>query len=326
MKRKSGPSAWLLYLAVRTVFALMQVFPIDWNLRTARLLARFWIWIIPRHHNRAIAHLAASLGRTYPPDEIRRIAARSLESVVMFVVEVVCLPRLVNRFTWRRYVRLMNFQETLRLIVEGRGLILVTGHYGSFELLGHLLAGFGFNMAAVMRPLDNVYLNRFVLTTRKTHGLTLLDKKGAMKNAERLLANGALLGFIGDQDAGRKGLFVDFFGRPASTYKSIGLLAMTASRPVVVGYARRRGSTAHYDVGVQQIIYPEQWADREDPLRWITETYTKAIEAVVREVPEQYLWIHRRWKSQPEAHRSPSGQALRRHDGDPSTPAQFARS
>jgi KDO2-lipid IV(A) lauroyltransferase len=142
-------------------------------------------------------------------------------------------------------------------------------------------------------------LNRFVVASRMTHGLTLLDKKGAAVSAEEHLRNGALVGFIGDQDAGRKGMFVDFFGQPASTYKSIGLLAMTTKVPIIVGYARRMGNKPRYQVGVQRILYADDWESQDDPLHWITQSYTTAIEEVVRDDPRQYLWIHRRWKSQP---------------------------
>jgi KDO2-lipid IV(A) lauroyltransferase len=232
--------------------------------------------------------------------ELAKVANRCLESVTMFAVEAICLPRLITPFTWSRYVRLVNFEETLRLILEGHGLVMVTGHYGSFELMGHLLAALRFPVAAVMRPFDNVYLNRFIVASRRTHGLMLLDKFGATTQAEQLLQEGTLLGFIGDQDAGRKGMFVEFFGQPASTYKSIGLLAMSANVPIVVGYARRRGNQARYDVGAQRIIYPHEWEHQEDPLRWITQEYSTAIEQMVRDAPEQYLWIHRRWKSKPK--------------------------
>lgn len=314
--KRSGPQAWIFCQTVRLAIAIMQIFPIDWNLRTARVLARLWILIMPRHRDRAIQHLAASYGQTLSADEITRLAVRSLEGVVMFAVEVMCLPRLITRSTWSRYVTAVNFQELLRLVIEGRGLIMVTGHFGSFELIGHVLACFKFPMAAVMRPLDNAYLNRFLVSTRKRNGLALFDKKGLMANAESFIENGGLLGFIGDQDAGRKGLFVEFFGRPASTYKSIGLLAMRLKRPIVVGYARRRGHRAQYEVGVQQIIRPEEWETKNDPLRWVTQEYTSAIEAMVRRNPEQYLWIHRRWKSRPKSKTGAPG------DSGPATPSQ----
>ncbi len=302
--KDSGLLAWLLYLAVRVAFAIMQIFPLERNLRTARLLTHIWIRLMPRHLGRAIANLNRALGQQYTLSQIRQMAVACLESAAMFAVEAVCLPRLVNAFTWARYVRLVNFEEVLRLILAGRGVILVTGHYGSFELTGHLLATLGFDVVAVMRPIDNVYINRFLVRARRMHGLILLDKKGASAQAGEVLARGALLGFIGDQDAGRKGHFVDFFGAQASTYKSIALLAMRAEAPIAVGYARRRGYAAQYEVGVERIIYPHEWGHEADPLHWITQTYTSAIESFVRAVPEQYWWMHRRWKSQPRAKQS----------------------
>jgi len=299
MKRRTGPLAWTAFVAVRLVFTVMQAFPLAWNLRTARLLARVWAWIMPRHRQRALEHLKAALGDRVSPGDLARLADRCLDSVTMFAVEVVCLPRLINRFTWSRYIELRNYESLLELLIQGQGVILVTGHFGSFELIGHLLSALGFRMAAVMRPLDNVYLNDFIVSTRRKHGLRLLDKKGAMQEAEQIIRDGYALGFIGDQDAGRKGLFVEFFGRPASTYKSIGLLAMATRRPIVVGYARRLELRPRYEVGVTRIIEPAEWEIQPDPLRWITAVYTSAIEAMVRDAPEQYLWIHRRWKSQP---------------------------
>lgn len=299
MKQHTGVRAWLFYALVRSALAVLNAFPIEWNLGTARFLARCWIKILPKHRNRALFHLTESLGHFYTPGELNRIADRSLESLVMFVIEVICLPRLITESTWGNYVRLVNADEFIRLMIEGKGLIMVTGHFGSFELIGHVLAALGFPTAAVMRPLDNVYLNDFLVRTRGVRGMMLLDKKGAASKVEDVIKSGSQVGFIGDQDAGRKGMFVEFFGRPASTYRSIGLLAMHIERPIVVGYARRRGARARYDLGVERIIRPEEWAGRDDPLRWITESFTAGIEAVVRQQPDQYLWIHRRWKSRP---------------------------
>lgn len=298
-KRGAGPVAWLTCAAVRSVFAVMQVFPIHWNLRTARLLAKVWYRIMPRHFDRAVSHLRSAYGSILTDQQVQSLADQCLESWTMFAVEAVCLPRIIHAHNFSRYVDLVNFDEALRLLVSGKGFILVTGHYGSFELPGHLLSLLGFDVNAVMRPLPNEYLNRFIVGSRRLHGLKLIDKKGAMETAEQIIRDGGLLAFIGDQDAGRKGVFVDFFGQPASTYKSIGLLAMTTECPIVVGYARRLGGVARYEIGVERIIRPEDWASQPDPLRWITQAYTSAIESFVSAEPSQYLWIHRRWKSQP---------------------------
>lgn len=304
LRERTGPVAWAGYALVRVIFAGMQIFPLEWNLWLARILSRVWRRVMPRHFQRAVTHLRLAYGDAKTDAEIRKIATACLASTAMFAVETVCLPRRINQFTWHKYIIPLRFQEALSVILQGRGAILLTGHYGSFELLGHLAACLGLEIVSVMRPLDNAYLNRYLVRSRAANGQALLDKKGAMAFAEGHLADGGLLAFIGDQDAGRKGVFVDFFGQPASTYKSIGLLAMQAKLPIIVAYARRHGHTPRYDAGVERIIYPHEWETQDDPLRWITQTYTSAIEAFVREAPEQYLWIHRRWKSQPRTRRS----------------------
>ena len=304
MKADKGFAACLFYLFVRTVFAFMQIFPLDWNLRSARALARIWPRLMPRHRERAVEHLTQALGDVRTPAEIERLADLCLENVAMFGVEAACLPWLITASGWNRYVRLVNFEEALDAMLQGRGAILVSGHYGPFEVMGHVLAALGFDVVAIMRPLDNAYLNRYLVKSRLTHGLTLLNKKGAADQALSTLEDGRLLALLGDQDAGRKGMFVDFFGRPASTYKSIGLLAMTRECPIIVGYARRLGNRARYEFGVQCVIHPHQWQQQENPLRWITQTFTAAIEEIARTQPEQYLWIHRRWKSKPHTRRA----------------------
>jgi KDO2-lipid IV(A) lauroyltransferase len=221
----------------------------------------------------------------------------------MLAVDFIFLPHLVNERTWGRYIELGNMREALRIMLDGKGALLLTPHFGNWELAGYLLALFGFDVAAIMRPLDNVYLNRYVVDVRRRTGLALIDKKGAMETAEDILAHGGALGFIADQNAGSKGMFVDFFGVKASTYKSIGLLAMAREVPIIVGYARRLGNRFHFEVGVERVIRPQEWADQPDPLRWITQEFTNAMEASIRRAPEQYLWIHRRWKSRPKEER-----------------------
>lgn len=300
MKQKDGATAWLVYALARTLIAVLRIFPVNWNLGTARLFARIWWHVLPRHRRRACAHIRLACGAGLSDREVERMARRSLEALAMLAIDFIFLPLLVNERTWGRYVRLNGMRDALRIMLDGRGALLLTPHYGNWELAGYLLALFGFDVAAIMRPLDNVYLNRYVVDVRRRTGLELIDKKGAMESAEDILARGGALGFIADQNAGSKGLFVDFFGIKASTYKSIGLLAMARETPIIVGYARRLGNRFEFEVGVERIIRPAEWRDQRDPLRWITQEFTNAMEASIRRAPEQYLWIHRRWKSRPK--------------------------
>jgi len=303
MKSRTGIKAGLEYLAIRAAAFVLEMFPIEWNLRTARLFGRLWWRIDARHRRLAHEQLRQSYDGQLTEAQLQEIGRKCFEHWAMYLVEFLTAFRLLNEWSWPRYIMPGDLREALARLMSKNGAILLTGHYGNFELTAYMLAAVGFDMVAVMRPLDNKYFNDYVVRTRTRQGLKLLDKFGATTEAEDVLRRGGALGFVADQDAGRKGLFVDFFGRPASTYKSIGLLAMACEVPIIVGYARRVGDGFRYETGVQRIIDPVEWADRDDPLRWITQEYTKAIEDSVRDAPEQYLWIHRRWKSQPKPRR-----------------------
>ncbi len=305
MKKRDGTKAYLVYAAARTVVFILRCFPVDWNMCTARLFARVWWHLIRRHRERACAHITLAFKNQLTPEQVESMAKKSLQQLCMFAVDFIFAPHLVNEWTWGKYVRLKNMGPALEVMLRGDGAILLTSHFGNWELAGYLLALFGFDVAAIMRPLDNAYLNDWVVGNRKKKGLRLIDKKGATTSAEQILRQGGALGFIADQNAGSKGLFVDFFGVKASTYKSIGLLAMSCNVPIIVGYAHRTDNRFRFEIGVEEVIKPHQWKNQENPLRWITQRYTSAIEASIRRAPHQYLWIHRRWKSRPRGEKAP---------------------
>lgn len=309
MRARKPVIDWLVYAAVRLFAMVVQMFPINVNLRTARWMGWVWYRLMRRHRERAKEHLRLAYGSALSEREADRLARKSMQQMTMMAMELLFTPRLISEWTWPRYIELKNLREALEILLDGKGAIMLTGHYGNWELLGFLLAALGFEVTAVMRPLDNPYLNDYLLSARQARGLSLLYKKGATQSAEDILAAGGILCFIADQNAGHKGLFVDFFGVKASTYKSIGLLAIRHELPVIVGYARRRSPRFEYEVGVNRIIRPEEWKGRDDELRWLTQEYTAAIEQFVRAAPEQYLWIHRRWKSRPPDERRPKESA-----------------
>ncbi len=293
------------YLALRIWTLVIGWFPLEQNLRTARLLGRLWWLVMKRHRRRALENLRHAFGPHCDERVLRRIARASFEHFAqLYLVELVLGPLRVSEWSWPRYVELGEIDEAIDILLAGRGAIMITAHFGNYELLGHTISRLGLPLTAVMRPLDNPLLNDFLLAKRYESGrLSLIYKHGASQAAQRVLAAGGTLCFIADQDAGRKGVFADFFNRPASWYKSIGLLAMHFQVPIIVGHAVRTRPGMHYRLEVERIIRPHEWADRPDPLAWITQTFAAAFESAIRRRPEQYLWVHRRWKTQPPAAR-----------------------
>lgn len=251
------------------------------------------------HRQRAEEHIRLAFPE-FSERRVQAVAKASMQHIAMLAIEVLLTPQEITTSKWAPHVKLNDLSEAVRILLDKRGCIMLTGHYGNWELLGYTLAVLGFDIVAVMRPLDNEYLNRFLLDKRERSGLRLLYKKGATLSAEEVLGSGGALCFIADQNAGHKGLFVDFFGRKASTYKSIGLLAMQHEVPIIVGCARRVGDKFEYEMSADRIIRPDEWKSQPDPLMWITQEYSRAIEDQIRVAPGQYLWMHRRWKSRPK--------------------------
>ena len=290
----------LQYLGMRLLSTLMHCFPIERNLLLAKRLGTLLYRFDRKHRERALANLRRSFPNMSPAEH-ENLARRSMQVIPMLGAEVLFTTRLVRIDTWTRYVHLENFKEVLSLLLrKDQGLILLTAHYGNFEILGYVLALLGFPTSSIARPLDNKYISDWLFGVREKMGQKMIVKKGATEEVVDVLDNKGVVGFVADQNAGSKGVFVDFFGRKASTYKSIGLLAMQYEIPIVIGFARRLEGPFQFQVGAQDIIYPADWQAAEDPLRYITQRYTKAIEDFVRTDPGQYWWVHRRWKTRPK--------------------------
>lgn len=287
------------YLAIRLLGMCLQAMSIDVALGVGRLLGDIAYLIHPRWRHRALDNLHMIYGSTASEAWIRRTARGSLRHLGMLIVEVVYAPRLMKVNASFGHIRLKNMSETLHLLLQDRPVIIVTGHYGNWELLNCVLAVMGFTSYSVARHLPNPYLHRYVFGMREKNGQRIIIKKGATTAVADVLDARQIVCFLADQNAGKRGLFVDFFGRPASTFRSIALLARAYDAPVVVTAATRLGQTFKYEFVTEEVIYPHQWQDRDDPTLWITATYTQAIERVARRHPEQYLWVHRRWKTRP---------------------------
>ncbi|QYU70328.1 DEAD/DEAH box helicase family protein [Leptolyngbya sp. 15MV] len=213
---------------------------------------------------------------------------------------------------WARRLALDDISPALRTLLACGPVILITGHVGNWELLGTTLALLGFPMHALYRPLDLPPLDRYVRQTRRRQGLEVVDKFGALRQLPELVASGAPIGMVADQNAGDRGLFVPFFGRLASSYKSIGLLAMQFNATVVCGFARRlepddpeaaRSGGLAYRMELVDRFGPGDWSTHPDPLFYLTARWRRAVETMVRRAPEQYLWMHRVWRSRPRHER-----------------------
>ncbi len=298
MAKKTALQTWSEYLAARAGMAAIGSFNVDANLRTGQVLGRLLNKVDHRHRRRGEANIARSFPE-WSKEKVQRCCEASVEHLAQLAIEAIQMPREINVQTWPDRVRLHELGPALEVLNRPGPAIVLTGHLGNFEVLGYTMSLLGYDIDAVARPLDNQKLNDWLYGIREAKGMRIITKFNATDRMLAVLRRGGYLGFTADQNAGEKGMFVPFFNKLASTYKSIGLLALRYRCPVVCGYAQRVGPGFRYEIGTTDIIEPEEWAGHRDPLFYISARYAHAFEKMVYRRPEQYFWMHRRWKSRP---------------------------
>lgn len=307
------------YLGVRSLLSLPLVAGASPSLHAARVVARAMARSPMNRKRLARAHRHLEVAfPEWDEERRRRIASAGYEHMAMLAVEVLFAARLLTTEGWVRHVELGNLRRAMRVLTSDRPVILITGHNGNWEVLGYALALLGYPISAVYRPLDLAPLDAWVRRTRARRGIQLIDKFGAAEVVPRLLTQREPVGFVADQNGGDRGTFVPFFGRLASAYKSIGLLAVQHRALIVCGQARRMGWDndpdmaakihAEHDgflfrVEVEDMFGPDEYMHQPDPAFYLTARYRRAIENMIRRAPTDYLWMHRSWRSRPRHER-----------------------
>jgi len=286
---------YLAYVAVRIFICIVQALPLE----TGRKLARAAAWLMHDVLRMRKKVVEENLTYAFPelaPREREAIARRMWEHLFLLVLEVAHVPRKIHETNWRRYIALRDVAPLMRNLVGQRPVIVVTGHFGNFELGGYALGILGFPTYTVARNLDNPYLDRYLAGFRAATGQHLIPKNGGYEQIEQVLSQGGTMAFLADQYAGEKGCWVEFFGRPASAHKAIALLALEHDAPVAVCYARRLGEPMRFEMVSAALADPRDVADGLGTVRDMTQWYTRQLERAIRVAPEQYWWVHRRWK------------------------------
>ncbi|QVL29958.1 hypothetical protein KIH39_13875 [Telmatocola sphagniphila] len=292
---------WLVYLAVRVVIGVIQAVPLSISMAFAKILAQFLHFADKRHRLVALENLRYALPEL-SEDERKKLVRKVYRHLCLMLVEMIVFSRKLHVHNWIKYIQLKIPTDILCDLIEPKKpVLLVTAHYGNWEIAGYVLGLLGLKSYAIARTLDNPYLEVYLKKFRQKTGQTILAKKGDFDRITEILGAGGKLATLGDQDAGQKGLFVDFFNRPASTHKAVALMAMEFdTRMVIVGVPRIK-EPLFFCVEVEDVIEPRQYAHLPDGVRLLTERYNKSLERLIRRHPEQYFWLHRRWKHQPRA-------------------------
>ena len=275
-------------------------------LRPSLALASFCAWVGWRlagtTRRRMLAHLAIAFPQL-GPDELEGLGQRSLRHLGWLAAEMLAV-RSYDRELERYVTFVPGAEEKLRAaMAPGHGLVMVSGHVGHWELLARRLVRGGVSCASVARsgtsPILHTLLSRFRAAGK--FDVLLRDDPGTARAIIRTLRQGRLLGLLIDQDTDVQGAMVPFFGRPAWTPRAAGDLALRFKAPVAVIWSRRRGPAPGdgHELSIELVPYDDAAPDREAESLRITARCTALLEQAIRDRPEEWVWMHERWKTQP---------------------------
>jgi KDO2-lipid IV(A) lauroyltransferase len=234
-----------------------------------------------------------------PTSERKRILRGVFASIGRQLAEVPKFPDYTRENVSRiaDYVGLENFLEAERL---GKGVLFLTAHIGGWEIGSLAHSVYGHPLHAVMRPLDNPYLDRLTRRLRTCHGNWVIDKDEFARGVLGALRRGETVGVLMDTNmTPPEGIFVDFFGRAACTSSSIARLAIKTGAAVVPAFTVWDRRAGKYHIEFEPAVAPVLTGDLDADIAATTSEYNRVLERVITRYPEQWLWVHRRWKTRP---------------------------
>lgn len=303
----------LEYAFFLCVLFVLRCLPVSSANRFADSLAWFLHRVLPRRwtrHRVSAENIRTAFGDDLSDERLDQMVHGMWQHLTRLLVEIIQIER---RFRLANTTRILDFhqrEECVAALLTGRPVIFLSGHFGNWEISVNTMGHFQFPMGVVARDLDNPWLHRWFLKFRESTGNAMISKRGASTELVAALEAGRHVSLLADQDAGRRGQFVDFFGRPASTFKSIALLALQYDALVVVGGSWRlppaRQTDTHwvrFEMVTEDVIDSRDF-DSADAIPQLTQAFTSSLERLIRRAPEQYFWVHRRWKTPPRVRKA----------------------
>ncbi len=244
-----------------------------------------------------LSNLSHAFGLEKSPAEIRVLGRAFYRHLGMTLMEFLAFPRF-KRENILQMVELQGKEHLQELVALGRGGLLVSGHFGNWELLGARVACEGVPISFIVKPQSNPAVDRVQNEIRNRVGIGTIRSGAGIKIMIKALRNKELIGMLADQDAGKDGFFTEFLGRQASVFKGPAYFAWKLNIPIVPAFISREPDGRH--VGrLLPLIHPDPSWTEEEAIARLSRMQVELLEEAVREIPEQYFWIHRRWKTRP---------------------------
>lgn len=283
---------------VRLLLWLPALLPLRWSVRAGGgLLGRIAFDVVRIRRRVTLENLERAFGGSLTPSERVRVGRRSYVNFAKSMIEFASIGRLGEE-RLRALVSVRGRGHIDEALSRGRGAVVVTGHFGSWELLGAAAVAHGMPADFLVGEQSNRSIDDLMNGLRRAAGIGIIARGIAARGVFDSLRAGRMVALLSDQDARRAGIFVDFFGIPSSTYPGAAQFAQRTGAPVVFCYIVRNRDETHEAVFLPP-LEPDRTAPRGEEALRLTQAYTSALEEAVRNHPDHYFWAHRRWKTRP---------------------------
>jgi len=298
----SNITNYLVYVILRWVFVAVQILPLERCDRYCHMLAKLLAHKIPVRRKLIDDNLKL-IFPDWSKERIAQVREAMWHHLLLMACEIAQAPRKIHRTNWRQHFRVRGAREMVGHMLEERPTILVTGHFGNFELAGFITGVFGLPTSTIVRPLDNPFVHQFFEEFRSLNGQYMIDKQGSSNEIQELLDRGGILTLLADQYGGPKGCWANFLGQPASCHKALALFTLTSKAPMLVTYNRRMARPLTFEMAHVATADPNIPGDHLAGVQALTQWYNDHLAIPILQWPEQYWWVHRRWRGEPPARR-----------------------
>lgn len=288
---------WLEHVCLMIFVVVVRLLPARVALWLGGFIGRLAFDLVGFRRGVTLRNLTNHLGDGRSRGETEELGRRSYMHFGMSLVEYIRVPALSGEYV-ERYIDFAGLGHLDRALEMKKGAVLVTGHLGSWELMGAALSLLGYPMNFVVGVQRNPLVQDLMNDIRRTAGIGIIEP-GSLLAITRKLRSNQFVAMLSDQDAGPFGLFVDFLGEPASTPQGAARIAEMTGAPVIPGFIVRLGGLRHRIVIERPIEIPPGM-EREEAVAEITRGFTDMIASYVRRQPDHYLWAHRRWRTRPD--------------------------
>jgi len=294
--KKGGRGLFVVILSHLAVGALslLSYLPFSLLTRIGAALGGLYYTIDGRRKRIGLDNLRLALGKEKTEEELRSILKAAYRQIGSSMFEFAALPKLTEKQLrgWIRFEGLEHLDAALR---TGRGVILLAGHFGNWELTAQGLALRGYPGSAIGRRANTPLLHNYIIRCREAHGNHVIVRGKAMRRIFKVLDEGKILGILCDQRGSTsRGLSIDFFGHPAPTDPDIARIILKAQPVVMMAFGIRNPDQTHRIIIGRPLSFVPTGNRQEDAFR-LTQQYMKELEGMIRKYPDQWLWMHRRW-------------------------------